>query len=134
MSVDRLPYSRALSTWNHDGIMSSLADDVVIRVAVHDQAMQGKPTADFLFGVLREELDHLRLTDEIVEDDKAVVLFEASLRGQPAQGLNVLEMDKFGLVRDLTVFFRPLSSLQLVSEVIGARMAEQFGALEPPAN
>ena len=34
-----------------------------------------------------------------------------------------------GQIRDLTVFFRPLPALQLVGEVIGARMAERFRAL-----
>lgn len=109
--------------------MASLHDEVVIRVAVHDEPMQGKQTADFLFGVLREELDDLRLTDEIVERDKAVVLFDAALRGQPAHGLNVVRLDEDGLVGELTVFFRPLATLQLISEVIGARMAQQFGEL-----
>jgi len=110
-----------------------MAEEVVIRVAVHDQVMQGRQTADFLFGVLREELDQLLITDEIVEGDKAVVLFDARLRKQAAQGLNVLHLDEAGLVRDLTVFFRPLPSLQLVAEVIGGRMAEHFGVLEVTA-
>ena len=38
-----------------------------------------------------------------------------------------------GEIRDLTVFFRPLPALQLVAEVIGARMAERFGPLEDGA-
>ena len=115
--------------------MASFHDDVVIRVAVHDEPMQGKQTADFLFRVLSEELKEFRLRDEIVEGNKAVVLFDAELRGQPAHGLNVVTLDEDGLVRELTVFFRPLGTLQLVSEVIGARMAQQFGELpgEPPA-
>ena len=48
----RLPYSRALASWDHDGLMAALADDVVIRVAVHDAPMESKQVADFLFGVL----------------------------------------------------------------------------------
>ena len=132
MGLARLRYTNALASWDHDELMGSMADDVVIRVAVHDQVMQGRQTADFLFGVLREELDQLLITDEIAEDDKGVVLFDTSLRGQPAQGLNVLHLDEAGLVRDLTVFFRPLRSLQLVAEVIGGRMAERFGLLGDP--
>lgn len=126
-------YTNALTSWDHDELMASMAEDVVIRVAVHDQVMQGKHAAKFLFRVLQEELDHLLMTDEIVEDDKAVVLFDASLRGRAAQGLNVLHLDATGLVRDLTVFFRPLASLELVAEVIGGRMAERFGVLEGSA-
>ena len=106
-----------------------MADDVTIRVAVHDQAMHGRETAEFLFGVLSEELGPMQVTGEIVEGDRAVVLFETELRGTPAQGVNVVESSA-GQIDDLTVFFRPLPALQLVAEVIGARMAERFGALE----
>ncbi|MDQ4072224.1 MAG: hypothetical protein M3088_05040 [Actinomycetota bacterium] len=123
----RLPYSRALASWDHDGLMSALADEVVIRVAVHDAPMEGKQVADFLFGVLSEELGAVTVTEEIVEASKAVVLFETSIQDQKAQGLNVLHFDDSGTIADLTVFFRPLASLSLIAEVIGARMAAQFG-------
>src|SRR5687767_12869916 len=63
----RLRYSNALEGWDNPGILSSLADDVVIHVAVHDAPMHGKEIADFLFGVLAEELGEIRITDEIVE-------------------------------------------------------------------
>jgi hypothetical protein len=52
----RLRYSDALEGWDKAGILAALADDVVIRVAVHDAPMHGKEIADFLFGVLAEEL------------------------------------------------------------------------------
>ena len=67
------------------------------------------------------------LPDEVLEGQKSVVLFETSLRGRSAHGLNVISFGPDGLVEDLTVFFRPLTSLQLIAEVIGARMAERFG-------
>jgi hypothetical protein len=123
----RLPYSRALASWDHDGLMAALADDVVIRVAVHDAPMESKQVADFLFGVLAEELAPIDVTEEILEGDTGVVLFETSIQGQKAQGLNVVHFDESGTVRDLTVFFRPLASLSLIAEVIGARMVERFG-------
>ena len=110
--------------------MAALAGEVVIRVAVHDAPMEGKRVADFLFGVLSEELGDVAVTEEILEGDKAVVLFETSIQDQKAQGLNVLHFDDSGRIHDLTVFFRPLASLSLISEVIGARMAAEFG---PPS-
>ena len=125
----RLDYSKALSSLDVDGIVGLMADDVSIRVAVHDEAMHGKETARFLFGVLSEELGSMNVTAEIVENNRSVILFETELRGTPAHGLNVVETSA-GQIRDLTVFFRPLPALELVAEVIGARMAERFGALD----
>jgi ketosteroid isomerase-like protein len=125
----RLEYSEALSSLDVDGIVALMAGDVTIRVAVHDEAMHGSETARFLFGVLSEELGFIDVTAEIVEGDRAVVLFDTELRGTRAQGLNVIETAA-GAIRDLTVFFRPLPALQLVADVIGARMAERFGPLD----
>ena len=130
MSALRLEYSRALASLDVERLVGTLADDVTIRVAVHDEPMQGREVASFLFGVLREELGAVEVTGEIVEGERAVVLFETEIQGLAAQGVNVVEAEG-GEVREITVYFRPLSALQRVAEVIGARMAERFGALPP---
>ena len=127
MAPPRLEYSSALETWDTGSLLDALADDALIRVAVHDQPLQGKDVAEFLFGILREELGPITVTDEVVDGDLAVVLFETSIRGQSTQGLNVLRRDGSGAIQELTVFFRPLSALSLIAEVVGARMAERFG-------
>ena len=131
MITGRTSYSRALITFDAAAILAVLSDDVTIRVAVHDEPLRGKDTAGFLFGVLTQELTPFELTDEIVEGDKSVVLFETSLRGQRAHGLNVVEYHPDRLVRGLTVFFRPLAAMQLVADVIGGHMAQRFGTPPP---
>jgi hypothetical protein len=128
MSLGRTRYSQALLAFDPASIVASLSDDVAIRVAVHDEPLEGKDTAEFLFGVLTQELTPFELTDEIVEGNKSVVLFETSLRGQRASGVNVVQTQANGLVGELTVFFRPLAALQLVSGVIGAHMVARFGS------
>jgi hypothetical protein len=52
------------------------------------------------------------------------------LDGQSAHGLNVIAFQPDGRVSELTVFFRPLAALQLISEVIGGHMARRFGVRE----
>ena len=73
----RTAYSRALAEFDAEAIVAALSDDVAIRVAVHDEPLQGKETAAFLFGVLTQELSPFELVEEIVEGDKSVVLFES---------------------------------------------------------
>ena len=127
MTSWRLSYVGALERWDTPAIVDALADDVVIQVAVHDQPMRGKEIAEFLFGVLAEELGSVTVTDEIVEGDAAVVLFETSVGVRTAQGLNVVRLDEAGVIRELTVFFRPLAALALIADVVGGRMEERFG-------
>jgi hypothetical protein len=126
----RTRYSQALAAFEPEAIVTALSDDVTILVAVHDQPLQGKDTAAFLFGVLTQELTPFRLVQEIVEAQQSVVLFETTLRGQRADGLNVVAVGPDGLVSELTVFFRPLAALQLIAEVIGSHMAKRFGPPE----
>ena len=92
--------------------------------------LRGKDTAAFLFGVLTQELTLFKLVEEIVEGSKSVVLFETSLRGERADGLNVVECRPDGLVGDLTVFFRPRAALQNIAQVIGGHMERRFGPRE----
>jgi hypothetical protein len=126
--MPRTPYSSALAAFDHAAILGSLSEDVTIHVAVHDEPLRGKETADFLFGVLIDELSPFQLVEEIVEGDKSVVLFDTALRGEAAHGLNIAHHTASGLVDELTVFFRPLAALQLVAEVIGGHMARRYGA------
>jgi ketosteroid isomerase-like protein len=100
-SSGRTRYSQALAAFDPKAIVASLSDDVQILVAVHDQPLQGKDTAAFLFGVLTQELTPFRLVREIVEGDQSVVLFETTLRRQRADGLNVVTVGGDGLVSDL---------------------------------
>ena len=130
MSGGRTPYSQALAAFDQARILACFSDEVTIRVAVHDEPLRGKDTAGFLFGVLTHELSPFELAGEIVEGDSSVVLFETSLRGERAHGLNVVAYRPDGLVGELTVFFRPLAVLQLIAEVIGGHMARRFGPPE----
>ena len=127
MNPWRLSYTSALERLDRDRIVGALTDDVVIHVAVHDAPMLGKDVARFLFGVLAEELGPMQITDEIIEEHKAVVLFETSIGEHGAQGVNVITLDPAGVIAELTVFFRPLESLQRIAHVIGARMSARFG-------
>jgi len=127
LAAGRTRYGQALAAFDPTLILASLGDQVVIRVAVHDEPLRGKDTAAFLFGVLTKELTPFELTGEIVEGPNSVVLFTTCLRGQRAQGLNVVTCQPDGLVSELTVFFRPLAALELVATVIGAHMEQRFG-------
>jgi hypothetical protein len=92
VTAGRTAYSQALGSFDQASILVTLSEKVTIRVAVHDEPLRGKDTAAFLFGVLTQELAPFQLTREIVEHNTSVVLFETSLRGRKAHGLNVVEL------------------------------------------
>ena len=59
VTAGRSRFSQALAAFDPVSIVASLSDDVTIRVAVHDEPLQGKDTAAFLFGVRTRELTPL---------------------------------------------------------------------------
>ena len=123
----QLPYSQALSDLEPDPILGLLTDDVEIRVAVHDDPLQGKQTAAFLFSVLQQELGPITITDELIDGDRAVILFDTSINGITAHGLNIIHHTSDATIDELTVFFRPLKALASIAETIGAHMEAEFG-------
>ena len=90
MASRRLAYSGALERGDQSAILDALAEDVIIRVAVHDQPLEGRQVAEFLFGVLQEEPGPITVTEEIVERETAVVLFETTIGDTLTAGLNVV--------------------------------------------
>ena len=132
VTAGRSRFSQALAAFDPVSIVASLSDDVTIRVAAHDEPLQGKDTAAFLFGVRTLELTPFELSGEIVEGDTSVVWFKTSLRGQRAEGLNVVTCQSDGVAGELAVFFRPLAALTLIAEVIGGHVERQFGPRKVP--
>jgi SnoaL-like protein len=132
MTGARTRYAEALAAFDLEQILAAMSDDVTIRVAVHDNPLQGKEVARFLFGVLLEELTPFQVTQEIVEGSDSVVLFHTTVREMPVHGLNVVERSDADLVSQLTVFFRPLPALGMIGEVIGKHMEARFGPPTAP--
>lgn len=123
----QLPYSQALSDLEPDPILDLLTDDVEIRVAVHDDPLRGKQTAAFLFGILQQELGQITITDELIDGDRAAVMFDTSINGITAHGLNIIHHTPNDTIDELTVFFRPLDALADIAKTIGAHMEAEFG-------
>jgi len=129
VATQRLPYARALARLDAEAIVSALRDDVTMHVAVHDAPLRGIDVARYLFGVLRETLEDMRVEDEIVSGERAVVTFQTTVGGVRAHGLNLLRLDADGRVYELIVFFRPLKALQRVADLVTPRMAARYGSL-----
>ncbi|MDQ2729167.1 MAG: hypothetical protein M3Y91_15215 [Actinomycetota bacterium] len=106
--------------------MATMADDITLRVAVHDQPFEGAPAAAGILGlVLDGVLHHIEVVGTIGDDgEDAVLLFSAQVAGHPgrADGLFVARLGESGRIVDLTVFLRPLAALQALADEMGRRL------------
>ena len=124
-------YQHGMETGDIDAVLSTFSDDIVIRVAVHDEPISGITPARFLFPLLLDYFEEFHVTETVASEGTTVVVFDVALPDYsgPAEGVNLVRIDHDGRIRDLTVFLRPLPALQRVAEHIGSRMAAQFGDL-----
>ncbi|HXH56317.1 hypothetical protein [Iamia sp.] len=116
---------RAFEAANAAAVVDAMADDVVLRVAVHDQPFEGLLAATQIFeAVLDGALHDIKVLETIAGDGAAVLMFQAQVAQHPgrADGLLVGRSDGSGRVADLTVFLRPLSALQALADEMGRRL------------
>lgn len=106
-------------------LVDTLAEDVTLRVAVHDAPFQGRGAAAHILGaVLDGVLHHIEIGETITGPDTTVLTFRVSVARHPgrADGLLLLRADDAGRVDDVTVFLRPLAALQALADEMGRRL------------
>lgn len=126
--IDQL--RRGMEAADAAAVIETLADDVTLRVAVHDAPFEGRQAAAAVLGmVLDGVLSGIAVSETIAGDTATVVMFDADVVGYSprAQGLVVARADEEARVRELTVFLRPLAALRAVSDEMGRR----FGGPPP---
>ena len=117
--------AHALEAADAAAVVKTMADDVTLRVAVHNEPFEGRPAASHILGeVLDGVLHNIKVTETIDGHDAAVLIFSARVAAHPgwADGLLVVRPGQDGPISDLTVFLRPLTALQALAEEMGRRM------------
>ncbi|MDQ2631068.1 MAG: nuclear transport factor 2 family protein, partial [Actinomycetota bacterium] len=61
-------------------------------------------------------------TDELAEGNTVCLRFKATVGERELEGIDFLELDDDGRVRELTVFMRPFSALNAFNEQMKARL------------
>lgn len=115
----------ALEAADAAAVIATMAQDVTLRVAVHDEPFEGLPAATQILGaVLDGALHDIEVTQTIDSHDGAVLMLRTGVAGHPgrADGLLVIRSDPDGRICDLTVFLRPLPALQALAEEMGRRL------------
>jgi hypothetical protein len=116
---------RALAAEDAAAVSVVLADDVTLRVAVHDEPIEGLAAASHVIGaVLDGALHDIEVSAPIGGGETSVLMFSAQVPGHAgrADGLLVVRQDRDEWISDLTVFLRPLAALQALADDMGRRL------------
>jgi hypothetical protein len=125
-SKNRNPLREAMVARDIGLLERSLADDVVLRSPIFSVPFEGKPDAVRLFAALYEVLGEMTyLVDE--PGDPAVFVWRTDVKGEPLEGVDLVTYDEDGLVKEVTVFMRPLRGIAAFADATGPKLADSAG-------
>lgn len=120
------PFRHAAESKDLDLLAETLCEDVVLHSPVLFRGFEGRDTVITVLTHVAATLEGLAYTDELAEGDTVALRFKAKVGERELEGIDFLELDEQGRVRELTVFMRPFSALTTFNE----RMAARLGASE----
>jgi hypothetical protein len=120
------PFRRAAESKDLDLLAETLREDVVLHSPVLFRGFEGRETVIAVLTHVAATLEDLTYIDELAQGDSVCLRFKAKVGDRELEGIDFLELDEDGRVRELTVFMRPFSALTSFNE----RMAARLGASE----
>lgn len=121
------PFRRAAESKDIDLLTETLHEDVVLHSPVLFRGFEGRDTVVTVIAHVAATLENFSYTDELAEGDTVVLRFKATVGDRELEGIDFLELDPDGRVRELTVFMRPFSALNAFNEQMKARLEASEG-------
>ena len=106
--------------------MEALHPDVSFYTPAFTEPIHGRDNVLMLFAVLGNVFEDPEFVDELEGESTHALVFRLKVDGHPIEGIDHLDLDDEGRVRRITVFMRPLPSLQ----VLAGRMRETVSSLQ----
>jgi len=117
------PFRRAAEAKDLDLMTETLREDVVLHSPILFRGFEGREVVAQVLTHVAATLEDLTYTDELVGEGTVALRFKARVEDRELEGIDFLELDDEGRVKELTVFMRPMSALTRFNE----RMAERLG-------
>lgn len=115
-------FRAAIEAHDGDAARALLHDDVVFNSPAVHTPYRGKAACAHLLRHVEQVLEDFRYVDEVVTDDRVVLIFRARVGDREVQGLDHLVVDGDGRITEFTVMVRPLSGLIALATAMGERL------------
>jgi hypothetical protein len=123
------PFRRAAEAKDLDLLTETLREDVVLHSPILFRGFEGREIVSQVLAHVAATLEDLTYIGELAGKDTVALRFKARVEDRELEGIDFLELDDEGRVKELTVFMRPMSALTRFNE----RMAERLGVPSGPA-
>jgi hypothetical protein len=131
MSTAASDFRDAIERGDLDGMVATLADDVVLHSPVSFKPFEGRDAVAQLFGILVRTFEDFRYTDDLPGEDVHAMIFRARIGDREVEGLDLIRPGPDGRIVDFTVMVRPLTGVVALAEAVGPQLA---AAQDAPAS
>lgn len=121
------PFRLAVEAKDLEAATATMRQDVVLHSPILFRGFEGREIVMQVLTHVAATLEDFRYTDELAEDGVVVLRFKARVGDRELEGIDFLELDEQGLVKELTVFMRPMSALTAFNEQMAARLGVEAG-------
>jgi hypothetical protein len=116
------PFRIAAEAKDVELMTAALREDVVLHSPILFRGFEGRDLVGQVLTHVAATLEDFTYTDEIADEDTVCLRFKARVGERELEGIDFLELDEDGRVRELTVFMRPLSAINAFNEQMKARL------------
>jgi SnoaL-like domain len=121
------PFRLAAEAKDLEAMTATLREDVVLHSPILFRGFEGREVVVGVLTQVAATLEDFRYTDELAAGDTVALRFKARVGDRELEGIDFLELDEQGLVKELTVFMRPLSAINAFNEQMSARLGVEAG-------
>jgi SnoaL-like domain len=116
------PFRLAAEAKDLEAAKATLREDVVLHSPILFRGFEGREIVTQVLTHVAATLEDFRYVDELADECTVVLRFKARVGDRELEGIDFLELDEQGLVKELTVFMRPMSALTAFNEQMAARL------------
>ena len=116
------PFRVAAEAKDVELMTATLREDVVLHSPILFRGFEGRDVVGQVLTHVAATLEGLTYVDELRTGDSVCLRFEARVGDRELEGIDFLELDEDGRVKELTVFMRPLSAITAFNEQMSQRL------------
>ncbi|MFJ5609677.1 nuclear transport factor 2 family protein [Streptomyces sp. NPDC093221] len=144
VTADPSAFRAAVESGDVEALSRLFTDDIRLYSPVKFTPFEGKPLVVGLFHVLVRTFEDFRYigrfdgsartTGDGTDAPSAILLFRATVNGKEIHGIDMLQFDPAGLIKEITVMVRPQSAVQTLGEaVLAGLVADGLAPTPAPA-
>jgi hypothetical protein len=110
-------------------VAACLADDVVFRSPIVFKPYEGREAVGELLGAVFTVFEEFRYTDEVLDPETEVLVFEGLVGNRQVQGVDLIRLDDDGRITELIVLVRPMSGVHALADAMREHLASRSQSL-----